>query len=182
MKLKNGIILSLLPIMLLTGCSKTNSSSSSSTSSQSSTIETSQATYPSTDAIKTAVNKAKKADQVDLIEAMEKDANVRFSDVVQNSDPEKYVGKVKLVDGEVFDTENTKSKDGKMYYIEDVTNKDHVYVLYTNKTGIRKDDSIETYGVIAGKMTYPTSDNKTEKAILITATKKNVQNNGATGK
>lgn len=180
MKLKNGFILSLLPIMLLTGCSNANSTSSS--SSQSSASEKMQETYPSTNAIKTAVNKAKKTNQVNLIEAMEKDSSIRFGDVIHNSDPEKYVGKVKLVDGEVFDIENTKSKNGKMYYIEDVTNNDHVYVLYTNKAGVRRDDSIETYGVIAGKMTYPTNNNKTEKAILVTATKQNVQNNGAVGK
>lgn len=176
MKLKHSAILA-MPFLLLTltGCSGTKDSSSSQKSAP-------EETYPSTKSIKLAVKKATKSDEGDLVLAGEHDASLRFSDITKSPDADKYAGKVKQISGEVFDVKNTKSKDGKMYYIEDAANNGHVYVLYTNKTGVRKDDILSGLAVIAGKMTYPTSHNRTEKAVLVAAQKSNIQNNGAVGK
>lgn len=162
-------------LLMLTGCSGTKDSSSSQKSAP-------EETYPSTKSIKLAVKKATKSDEGDLVLAGEHDANLRFSDITKSPDADKYAGKVKQISGEVFDIKNTKSKDGKMYYIEDAANNDHVYVIYTNKTGVRKDDTLSGIAVVAGKMTYTTSNNRTEKAVLVAAQKSNIQNNGAVGK
>lgn len=176
MKLKHSAIL-VTPFLLLTlaGCSGTKDSSSSQKSAP-------EETYPSTKSIKLAVKKATKSDEGDLVLAGEHDASLRFSDITKFPDADKYAGKVKQIAGEVFDVESTKSKDGKMYYIEDAANNDHVYVIYTNKTGVRKDDTLSGIAVVAGKMTYTTSNNRTEKAVLVAAKKSNIQNNGAVGK
>lgn len=169
----------LVPIILLSACSTQaalDRSSSSSISSHSSRVE-----MPSKSALRRSIRTAQKYDQVEMADQENKDANIRYSDIVGSQNREKYTGKLKIVGGEVF-AKKVYSGNSYMYFIEDNANQNHVFIIFTNSKGIRKDDLIMVHGVIAGKTTYPNTDGNKDNAVMLTAMKKNIENAGASGK
>lgn len=181
MKLKNGIILSLLPIMLLTGCSGTSNSSSTSSSSAKSSQDDNY-DLPTSSAFTKAVNKDKNMDTSERATAEENDANIRYSDIVGSSDRDKYAGKAKIVTGTVTGKKSTTAKDNYMYFVPDTANSKHAYWVYTNKKGIRTDDTLMVHGVIVGKVTYTNGNGNRRNGVIVAAAAKDIQNNGAVGK
>lgn len=178
------ITLTLLASASLAACSNSTSSSgsSSSSSASSSSEEADQRTKtPSEKAIDSALDKAKSISQTDMIEQEENDANIRFSDITNISNRDKYTGKVKAFSGKVFDSDETTDSSTHVYYVEDNANSDHVFVVETNKSGIRKGDMLMVHGIIAGKFTYSTNDNSRINAVMLISEKQFVQNSGDSG-
>lgn len=178
--------LTLLATISLAACSssasKSSSSSSESSTSSSSSEEADQGTQtPSEKAIDSALDKAKSISQSDMIEQVENDANIRFSDITKASNRDKYTGKAKTFSGKVFDSDETTDSSTHVYYVEDNANTDHVFVVETNKSGIRKGDTLNVDGIIAGKFTYSTDDNSRINAVMLAAEKQFVQNSGDSG-
>ncbi|NLR32246.1 hypothetical protein [Levilactobacillus tujiorum] len=179
------LTLTLLATVSLAACSSSASSSGNSTSSSesssasSSSKEADQGTQtPSEKAIDSALDKAKSISKSDMIEQVENDANVRFSDITESSNRDKYTGKAKTFSGKVFDSDETTDSSTHVYYVEDNANSDHVFVVETNKSGIRKDDMLMVDGIVAGKFTYSTNDNSRIDAVMIISEKQFVQNSG----
>jgi len=177
------IMLALLAAASLSACSSsTSSSSSSSSSASSSSKEADQGTQtPSEKAIDSALDKAKSISQSDMIEQVESDANIRFSDITKASNRDKYTGKAKTFSGKVFGSDETTDSSTHVYYVEDNANTDHVFVVETNKPGIRKGDTLNVNGIIAGKFTYSTNDNSRINAVMLISEKQFVQNSGDSG-
>ena len=180
MKLKYGIALSLLPIALLTGCTgAANSSSSSSSSSKSS--QDSSYDLPTSGAFAKAVHKAENMDTVEQATAEEKDASIRYSDIVGSSNRDKYVGKARVLTGTVTGKKSTTAKGNYMYFVPDTANLKHAYWIYTNKKGIRTDDTLMVHGIIVGKVTYTNDNGNRRNGVIVAAKAKNIQNDGAAG-
>jgi len=182
LNLKRSAILA-MPFLLLTltGCSGTKDSSSNSSSSSKSSQDDSY-DLPTSGAFTKAVNKAKNMDTLKRTTAEENDADIRYSDIVGSSNRDKYAGKAKIITGTVTGKKSTTAKDNYMYFVPDTANSKHAYWVYTNKKGIRTDDTLMVHGVIVGKVTYTNGNGNRRNGVIIAAAAKDIQNNGAVGK
>lgn len=188
--------ITILTILSLAGCStnKSASSKSSSSSASSSTSTNSSSSSAKKEMDKHSVNfdDIEKAAKIDnqlasqysskRLDAEQKDAHIRFSDITNNNDPIKYLGTAKLVGGRVFQIQ--KGDNGFKYiYFTDNENPNHVWMIMSSKKGIRVDDSIMVHATVVGRFDYTAGkNNRIVKSVSIIAFKKNIQNNGAYGK
>lgn len=175
--------ITVITALSLVGCAP-NKSGSDSSSSSSSSVKKAKYITPSENDFKKATsidNKLGTKFSPKRVNTEQKDDTVRFSDITKTQ--HKYAGTAKIVTGQVFQMEkSTVIKGFKDIYLADNANPDHVWILVSRKTGIRKDDTLIINGTVVGEYTYPNNNNKIVKAVMIMAYKTNIQNNGATGK